>query len=371
MTNTIDTVFLCFEQMRDLQIELQAKLILTNQPPDVWREEWSESELETLTLHPVLFDPERSYQACLEVLNQLRRDALKTSDETWEFLIAELQRFGESLVKLTHRFYIIEEEINNRSRDVLVAYKKLKKQLEITTNTLNNAQRDVPLLIAAQWAEDKKLIFKYQMNATIIQCCWRAFKTRRHYKSFQMNKLKLTIIVKKLMRGYRYKKHLRIVVVPALVKVQAHCRRHLAGKIIRARMEKVCGKLAAVFNPLCRKWYFEKHVFFNGVLKGFDSAARTMQRLFRGHKGRKKFRKRLDKKRRELAEKERKKKLMADDQDLLERKAKMKVGSLLWKRRRKSKCDRLRWWDPLVSSTRIRRVHLDSSACPYHVTALV
>eukprot|EP00391_Amoebophrya_sp_Ameob2_P004645 CAMPEP_0179005458 /NCGR_PEP_ID=MMETSP0795-20121207/13952_1 /TAXON_ID=88552 /ORGANISM="Amoebophrya sp., Strain Ameob2" /LENGTH=144 /DNA_ID=CAMNT_0020699995 /DNA_START=508 /DNA_END=939 /DNA_ORIENTATION=+ len=58
LVNLVDTCAQCFQRMRDLQVELQSKLILTNTPPEIWREQWDAAQQEMLNLHQLLFHPE-------------------------------------------------------------------------------------------------------------------------------------------------------------------------------------------------------------------------------------------------------------------------------------------------------------------------
>ncbi|CAD7955406.1 unnamed protein product [Amoebophrya sp. A120] len=320
----VDTCARCFEKMRNLQVELQSKLILTNVPPEVWREQWDETQLEMLNLHGLLFHKENSYQASLNTLNIQRRNCLAKHDAHWDFIIKEFSRWATCLIKLSHRYYIVEDEINSRGKELLEQYTKIRAQLEYATTTLDNARKGVDLITQAKWTNDEALLQKYENGSILIQKIVRGHQTRKFMTTLRHSIVFMRYYVKRFLVKFRRELMLRKKCVPYLIKVQAHCRRHLAKKIVAARMNEVCGPIAERLNPLLKRYYYDTCWMENTVLAGWEESTLTMQRLFRGFRGRKRARRAQEKKRKEEAERARLKAMAQADRDAEETKRKMR-----------------------------------------------
>lgn len=168
LTFMIDLAQKSFEKMRDLQIDLQAKLVLTNHPPSLWREEWNEEQLEVLRLHDLFFHPENSFHAVTASWSNARRKITESHERSWEFLMREMGRMADCIIRLTHRFYVVENEINARNRDILIAYKLTKDKYEFTLNCLTAARRENFVYAYIRWTGDKVGLFFIRTDIVVI-----------------------------------------------------------------------------------------------------------------------------------------------------------------------------------------------------------
>ncbi|CAD7927296.1 unnamed protein product, partial [Amoebophrya sp. A25] len=253
---------------------------------------------------------------------------LEKHERHWDFLIREFTRWSECLLKLSHRFYIVEDEINSRSKEILEQYRKLQREYDKTCRILNNAKQGVDLITQLKWNEDDDLLRKWRHACLCIQKIYRGNQSRDLVHRMKKSIPFLRYYVRKYLIRLRHKMMVREKCVPLLTKVQAHFRRHLAKKIVAARMLALCQPIAEAFNPLVRRFYYDSCWFENTVLLGWGQSALTMQRLYRGWKGRKRARRAADRRQKAEIERARKNRLAAAEREAEDLKERMRQEEL-------------------------------------------